>query len=180
MFLTSAKDVAVEYKYVWCNTRSCLKKTTSHVEHGACFCIRRHIVSFVTLEVLLAFKWIYKECWYIKLFLYVPPLKLCAHHLRNIYLPFITKERAWVGGNECCWSVGFRGFMSKSHAPWDQYDSRLMCTFIVTEISCFKTRTTKLHLTKNKRLSDEAPSLASTRFVQAVSLSGTDVYHYWL
>jgi len=36
------------------------------------------------------------------------------------------------------------------------------------------------HLTENKGLSDEAPSLASTRFVQAGSLSGTDVYHYRL
>lgn len=26
MFLTSAKDVAVEYKYVWCNTRSFLMR----------------------------------------------------------------------------------------------------------------------------------------------------------
>jgi len=67
--------------------------------------------------------------------------------------------------------------MSISQAPWDQYDSRLMCTFIITEISRVKTRTTKLHLTKNKGLSDEALSLASTRFVQADSLSGTDVYH---
>jgi len=61
MFLTSVKDVAVEYKYVWCNTSSCLMKTISDVEHAACFCIRRHIISFVTLEVILAFKRIYKE-----------------------------------------------------------------------------------------------------------------------
>jgi hypothetical protein len=67
--------------------------------------------------------------------------------------------------------------MSKSQAPWDQYDSRLVCTFIVTEISRVKTRTTKLHRTENKGLSDEALSLAS-RFVQAGSLSGRDVYHY--
>jgi hypothetical protein len=62
MFLTSAKDVAVEYKYVWCNMRSCLMKTISDVEHVACFCVRRHIVSFVTLEVILAPKRICKEC----------------------------------------------------------------------------------------------------------------------
>jgi hypothetical protein len=53
-----------------------------------------------------------------------------------------------------------------------------MCTFIVTEISRVKTRTTKLHLTDNKGVSDEALSLATTRFVQADGLSGTDVYHY--
>jgi len=70
--------------------------------------------------------------------------------------------------------------MSKSQAPWDQCDSRRMCTFIVTEISRVKTRTTKLHLTENKGLSDEALSLASTRFVQVDSPSGTDVYHYGL
>jgi len=68
--------------------------------------------------------------------------------------------------------------MPKSQAPWDQYDFRLMCTFIVTEISRVKTRTTKLHLTDNKGVSDEALSLATTRFVQADGLSGTDVYHY--
>lgn len=34
------------------------------------------------------------------------------------------------------------------------------------------------HLTENKGLSDEALSLASTRFVQEDSLSGTDAYHY--
>jgi len=68
--------------------------------------------------------------------------------------------------------------MPKSQAPWDQYDSRLMCSFIVTEISFVETRTTKLHLRENKGVSDEALSLASTRFVQADGLSGTDVYHY--
>lgn len=57
MFLTSAKDLAVEYKYVWCNTRSCMIKTISDVgtrcrKKLACFCTRHHIVSFVTLEVI--------------------------------------------------------------------------------------------------------------------------------
>jgi len=33
-------------------------------------------------------------------------------------------------------------------------------------------------LTENKGVSDEALSVASTRFVQADSLSGTDVCHY--
>lgn len=68
--------------------------------------------------------------------------------------------------------------MPRSQAPWDQYDSRLMCTFIVTEIIRVKTRTTKQHLTENKGVSDEALSVASTRFVQADSLSSTDVYQY--
>jgi hypothetical protein len=46
----------------------------------------------------------------------------------------------------------------------------ILCTFIVTEISRFMTRTTRLHLTENKGLAHEAIPLTSTRFVQADGL----------
>jgi hypothetical protein len=59
----------------------------------------------------------------------------------------------------------------------------------MTPVSCVHLSLLKLallrheqqnHLTENKGLSDEALSLASTRFVQAGSLSGTDMYYYQL
>jgi hypothetical protein len=70
-----------------------------------------------------------------------------------------------------CWAALF--YISGSVGP-----VCLMCMFIVTGISRFVTRTTKLHLTENKGLSHRGLPLACIRFVQADRRVVTDYIQF--
>ena len=106
MFLTSAKDVAVEYKYVWCNTRSCMIKAISDVGtrcrksgmflHPSSHCLVCYIRGYLSIQTNIQRMLIHG-------IISVRPTT--KNNVRITYATFIcllSKVRARVSGNECC------------------------------------------------------------------------------